>query len=409
MDLNDESTVAAVSTTGPHRSRAAAAAAALALTLTACTSGEGLERQGPADVEGLERDPRASSLQLPAADTAHVQMPTQFEQLVTVEPAWDLPVQRGEDVFLSAEETQRALVFRAVDSAGAVRWSAERPLACAGFVVTQDAEGRDLAVLTDAETSDDDLSMTTASAYDLGTGEHVWGPVEVPGPHTGPGLVFEAPPKGFMGESGEPTVLDPTTGERLSDDGRVIGEFNGTILRVEADDITAETRAGRTWSTPLSDIGGGAFSLEAHAAATAADGLALLDTGEGTGPLLDLESGELLADDVHDVARDMGSGTIAFLAGDGLTILDDEGDEQLSMSVREGTTLTAVVGVLVYVRDGGSVRVHNGITGSIAQAYAKDGAGPVAVPSLVTKEGTGALDAGSRTLLTTDRVVEDQG
>ena len=133
------------------------------------------------------------------ADTSDVRLPAQFDQLVTIEPAWDLPIQRGGSVFLSAEETDRALVFRAVDSSGTVRWSAERPLACAGFVVTRDADGRDLAVLTDAEASDDDLSVTTASAYDLGSGEQVWGPVEVPGPAHRPGARVRGSARGFHG------------------------------------------------------------------------------------------------------------------------------------------------------------------------------------------------------------------
>ncbi|SLN00444.1 COG1475: Predicted transcriptional regulators [Brevibacterium yomogidense] len=382
---------------------------AAALTLTACTSHGVTEGQDPAEVEGLDRVPNASSEHLPAADTSDVRLPTQFDQLVTVEPTWDLPVQRGGDVFLSAEETDRALVYRAVDSTGTVLWTAQRPLACAGFVVTQDSEGRNLAVLTDAETSDSSLSITTASAYDLGSGEQVWGPVEVPGPHTGPGLVFAAPPEGFMGESGESVALDPTTGEPLGDDGRVIGEFDGTVLRVEGDDVTAETGSDDAWSTPLSEIGGGASSLEAHAAASAADGLALLDTGDGTGPLLDLDSGEVLGETVHDAAHDAGAGITAFLDADGLTVRDAHGEQQLAMSVREGTTLEAVVGALVYLRDGSSVRVHNGVTGRVAQAYAQDGEGPVAVPDLVTEKGAGTLTVGGRTVLATERADEQKG
>src|SRR5699024_6951654 len=282
-----------------------------------------------------------------------------------------------------------------------------RPLACAGFVVTRDADGRDLAVLTDAETSDDDLSVTTASAYDLGSGEPVWGPVEVPGPHTGPGLVFEAPPEGFMGDGGEAAVLDPTTGEPLEGDGGVIGEFDGTVLRTAGVEVIAETGSGAEWTSPLSELDADPSTLEAHAAAEAADGLALLDTGDGVGPLLDLASGDVLARDVHDAARDPSSGTTALLDGDGLTVLDDAGEEQLSMSVRAGTTVEAVVGSLVYLRDGDTVRVHNGMTGSLAQAYAQDGTGAVAVPGLVTEKGTGTLDAGARTVLATNRPAGD--
>lgn len=427
-------------TPSPGRRRvrtALATAITAAVTLTACTTGaEAPEQtadqdagqdpgensgqdsgQDAATVEDLDREPRASDEELPAADTSDLQIPTQFDQLVTVEPAWDLPVQRGEDVFLSAQQTDSALVFHAVDSTGTVLWTAERPLACAGFVVTRDADGRDLAVLTDAESSDadssdddasDEVSVVTASAYDLRTGEPAWGPVQVPGPHVGPGLVFEAPPEGFMGDSGSAVALDPSTGAVLDEGpGRVLGEYDGTIVRVGDDAVTGTSGADDGWETPLAEFDGDASSLEAHTA-VGADGLALLDTGDGAGPLLDLGTGDVLADDVHDVARDAASGTTGILDADGLTVLDGDGEEQLAMSVRDGTTLEAVVGVLVYLRDGSAVRVHNGITGGIAQAYAQDGTGAVAVPHLVTEAGTGTLTAGSRTLLTTQRVVEEQ-
>ena len=103
-----------------RRPAVVAVSVAAALTLTACTSHGVTEGQDPAEVEGLDRVPNASSEHLPAADTSDVRLPTQFDQLVTVEPTWDLPVQRGGDVFLSAEETDRALVYRAVDSTGTV-------------------------------------------------------------------------------------------------------------------------------------------------------------------------------------------------------------------------------------------------------------------------------------------------
>ena len=108
------------------------------------------------------------------ADTSDVRLPTQFDQLVTIEPAWDLPIQRGgERLPVRRGDGTEPWCSAPSISSGTVRWSGERPLACAGFVVTRDADGRDLAVLTDAEASDDDLSVTTASAYDLGSGEQV--------------------------------------------------------------------------------------------------------------------------------------------------------------------------------------------------------------------------------------------
>lgn len=389
--------------------RSTALFAALALVLSACTeTGDGGD---PAQQHDLQRTPTPSGQELEPVDTSGVQVPTQFDQLVTVEPAWDLPVQSGEDILLSAEETDRALVFRAVGPTGTVLWSAERPRSCSGFVVTEDADGRELAVLTDTEAGDDQVAVVTASAYDLASGAPVWGPVEVPGPHAGPGLVFEAPPEGFMGESGEPVALDPGTGRRIAaEGGRVLGEFRGTLVRVGTDAITGSRSSGEpAWTIPLDDLGHGigASELAVSPKADPTPGLALLDGGGGMGPLIDLESGEVLAPAVRDAARDSSSATTALLDEDGLTVLDAAGDEQLSMSVSSEATLEAVVGVLVYLRDGTSVRVHNGVTGGVAQAYAQDGDGAVALPVHVTPHGSGTLQVGDRTLLATSRVTDD--
>lgn len=389
----------------------AAAAAALVLGLTACTVGG--SSTDPAQQPDLERTPAVSGQPLEPADTEDVLLPTQFDQLVTVEPAWDLPVQFGENIALSAEETDHSLVFHAVDSTGAVLWSAERPRNCSGFVVTEDAEGRELAVLTDTEPGSDAIAVLTASAYDLATGDPVWGPVELPGPHAGPGLVFQAPPEGFMGESGEAVALDPSTGQRLdADGGRALGEFAGTVVRATADALTGSRGNGEVlWEIPADGLGDGVAiaDLSVSPRTVAATGLLLLDTGSGTGPVLDLATGTVLASAARDAAQDAGSATTALLDTESLRILDDQGDEQLTVPVSAETSLEAVVGVLVYLRDGSSVRVLNGVTGDVAQAYPQDGEGTIALPAHVTVQGTGTLVAGERTLLATTRVAHDQG
>jgi len=389
----------------------AAAAAALAIVLTACTSSG--DSTDPAQQHDLQRTPVASQLQLEPADTSGLLLPTQFEQLVTVEPAWDLPVESGADIMLSAEETDRALIFQAVDSTGSVVWTAERPRNCSGFVVTEDADGRELAVLTDTEAGTDAVSVLTASAYDLATGEPVWGPVELPGPHAGPGLVFQAPPEGFMGDSGEAIGLDPSTGQQLSaDDGRVLGEFAGTVVRAGTDSLTGSRGSGEVlWEIPADDLGEevSTADLSVSPQTSAAPGLILLDTGSGTGPLIGLDTGAVLAPAARDAARDAATATAVLLDDDDLVVQDEHGEEQLTLPVSEETSLEAVVGVLVYLRDGSAVRVHNAVTGEVAQAYPQDDEGAVAVPARVTAHGTGTLVVGERTLLSTTRVADDQG
>lgn len=148
-----------------------------------------------------ERDPYLVDEALPVVDTTGMQLPTSFEELEVVDPGWDTAAQHAEGVYLAAGERDGVLEFTAVDVHGEVLWAAQRPASCTGLAATTDAHGRALAILGDLETTADALAATTATAYDLTTGEHVWGPVEVPGPYQGPGLVFAAPPEGFMGQT----------------------------------------------------------------------------------------------------------------------------------------------------------------------------------------------------------------
>src|SRR5699024_11035203 len=84
--------------------------------------------------------------------------------------------------------------------------------------------------------------QTTASAYDLATGERLWGPVDVPGTVQGPGLVFgESAPASTMGDTGARLALDPATGEVAADeatdtDVTIVGEYDGTVL-LTVDDV----------------------------------------------------------------------------------------------------------------------------------------------------------------------------
>lgn len=67
------------------------------------------------------------------------------------------------------------------------------------------------------------------------------------------------------------------------------------------------------------------------------------------------------------------------------------------------------MGGLTYLREDGTLRAHNAATGSIARGYPAKSSGIVAVPDVFTSQGHGTLRAGDRTLLATDRVVEQSG
>ena len=357
--------------------------------------------QAPDD---FDRTPEQVTTELDAVDASDLQLPLIIEPLELVEPGWDLPPAHLGEVFLSASTGEETLDFSAVDIHGSTLWQAKRPSGCTGFTVSVDADGAPLAVLTDSDSSTDCDEDVTASAYDLETGEQEWGPVDVPGPMRGPGTVFAA-------EDAEPTealALDPATGEAVQDgasDVRRLGEYRGTIL--STDDKTLRATGEQSWELSLPDNGWNADELRAAPEADPGGDVIALDAGDGVGPVLDRETGELLDDDARGVAEDANTGAIVTLGEQGLTVIDDTGKNELPVSVPQSVELEATVGGLIYLREEGTLRVHNAMTGSLARGYPADGSGVVAVPGAFTPDGLGTVQAGDRTLLATDRVAED--
>lgn len=357
--------------------------------------------QAPDD---FDRTPEQVTTELDAVDASDLQLPLIIEPLELVEPGWDLPPKHLGAVFLSASTGEETLDFSAVDIHGSTLWQAKRPSGCTGFTVSVDADGTPLAVLTDSDSSTDCDEDVTASAYDLETGEQEWGPVDVPGPMRGPGTVFAA-------EDAEPTealTLDPATGEAVQDgasDVRRLGEYRGTIL--STDDKTLRATGEQSWELSLPDNGWNADELRAVPEADPGGDVIALDAGDGVGPVLDRETGELLDDDARGVAQDANTGAIVTLGKQGLTVIDDTGKNELPVSVPQSVELEATVGGLIYLREEGTLRVHNAMTGSLARGYPADGSGVVAVPGAFTPDGLGTVQAGDRTLLATDRVAED--
>ena len=123
--------------------------------------------------------------------------------------------------------------------------------------------------------------------------------------------------------------------------------------------------------------------------------------------MFDRETGDLLDEDARGVAVDANTQAVVTLSGSGLTVIDDLGKHELPVSVARSVHLEAAAGGLLYLREGGKLRVHNAATGSLSRGYRADDSGVVAVPDVLTSEGVGTLTAGDRTLLATNRVVED--
>ncbi|MDN6159216.1 MAG: hypothetical protein L0J13_14895, partial [Brevibacterium sp.] len=137
------------------------------------------------------------------------------------------------------------------------------------------------------------------------------------------------------------------------------------------------------------------------------DGLIHLDAKDGSGPVIDAESGDVLDESASEIARDANSKMTITRDAQGLTVIDATGTNKLPVSLPESVVLEAAVGGLIYLREGESLRVHNAATSSVARGYPAKGSGVVAVPAGFTSQGLGTLRAGDRILLATDRVVEE--
>lgn len=394
-----------------RRRRARLAATALAaVALVGCSAAaHGPDGAPPVEQDDLQREPQPDGGLLPAAAGEDLWLPYQVDQLALVTPPW--PVAAAEQlggVFLAPEEMDGFLEFRAVGAEGTVLWSVQRPAGCSGFVLTTTDDGRDVAVLADLDHSSGTLA-TTVSAYDLHTGEPVWGPVPAPGPHRGPGLVFAAMPDLF-GEPEGAVALDAGTGAELDVPARarVVGEYAGTLLVIDDTHLTALAAGSGDeeevrWQVPLSERGWSSDAVAAAAGTAPGPGVALLDVGADGAALVDLADGAVLADGVQDARTDAATGTRVLLDGTGVHGLDADGSAIWSAPAGPGAELRAVGGALVYLIDDGSVRVHNTLTGEVATGYDRSGAGRVAIPELFAPNGAVLLAAENTEVLATTR------
>ncbi|WP_407317262.1 PQQ-binding-like beta-propeller repeat protein [Isoptericola halotolerans] len=379
------------------RARRLAAVAMSALLLAGCA-----EAAAPVDVD---RVPTSGGDPLPEIDTADLRIPIQVEGVRVVDPGWDVAPQTAEGIALGFTEDGGVLRFTAVAPDGDPLWTVERPASCTGFLVTT-AGDRALAVLTDTSTTEDSLAETTATAYDLATGEPVWGPVEVPGPLHGPGLVFAEPSTEAMGASGPRVALDPATGEVAAQD------HDGTVVVGTYDDVLVEREEGTLVATDVHDgseqwrvePAERGWDLEGVVAApgeTAAPGTAVWQVGDDATALVDLDDGSLLAEDVAHVAADPTTGTVVTLEDTRITGTGPAGEELWAFSIAPGTTIAGVSGALVFLREGETVRAHNVVTGDVAEAYDPEGTGRIVVPTTVTGDGSVVLGDFERYYLAT--------
>lgn len=233
------------------------------------------------------------------------------------QPLWTAPFSSSPysagDMFVGLVHPSPAepkLTVAGVDRTGTTRWEVKTNPACAGFGITRSGD-RLLAVVlfSDAEARGGKLATTTtASAFDVHTGQQAWGPVEVSGSLRGPGLTF--------GESrGERMVLSARDGRVVAREGRGVVpryEHHGSALIENRGKLEAVDSGDRKplWNgqdlrapaSAVSKAGGGRVTPAFSSAAGASDAdVVALDWRSGDGRVLgtslhDLRTGRQVAD-----------------------------------------------------------------------------------------------------------------
>lgn len=384
----------------------------LALGLTGCATAD-QDWQGGGLLPDYDPTPQTVVQPADVTDAADLWLPLQLEDQLVLDPGWQTPPAYADGVFLSASDHENVLTFTAADDTGQVLWQAERPLSCTGFTLTT-TQHQTVAVLTDIDDTHQGFGHTVANGYDLHTGEALWGPVDVPGAHQGPGTVFAAPPQAAMGSTEPRLVLDPASGAVLLDEStepevRILGEFNGLIVLVYEHTVIAydaaqlaehSLEAQPVWTLDPAPY---SWDLEALQATVPASndsgpdqhGAVLLGDGLEHKMLLDLSDGRVIAEDVATAMQDPSSGTWVTLGQqrvgydrDGTTLYQLPGD---------GLTFAGIGGAMVYLENtAGDIAVHNVVTGALGRAYDPSGTGELAVPAVITANGAAVVEAAGR-------------
>lgn len=385
--------------------------------LQSASLGQSVEGGAGTASADLDRQPHTPAAGLLEFHAANVRMPLAYEErevlVLDTISTWHY----AGGVYLSAREIDSHLQFMAVSETGDLLWVADRPATCTGFAVSVGPYGDPIAVLTDTAQSAEALSGVTVSAYDLETGEDVWGPVQVEGPYQGPGLVFAAPPEDFMGESGARTALVAATGQPFdiqaieSSEGSaaVLGEYGGQVLLLEGDSLVLRDAVSQQvlWETSVAAHGWDQEDIYPVVGSRTQGDMVLLAVTSTSRALISLRDGTVVQEPVRDFAFDSVSGTWVTQNDQGLRASNAEGETLWEFAVLPDTTIEALGGALLYLRDGDTVRVHNVISGQLAQGYDPKGEGPVVVPEFIAPMGSALLQYGTQSLLATIEAMPD--
>lgn len=328
-------------------------------------------------------DPTPVVLNRPAetVDPSTLRLTLEMDVMIVVDPGWNTAPQELGGIFLGLDDSGETLRFTAVDEDGTALWSAQRPHGQAGVALSRTAEGRDIAVLT--APAPDQASGLTATCYDLSTAERLWGPLEVPGPLHGPGLLCVSP-------AGRRAVLSAGTGDVLLreedlEDGSLLAEHLGTVLLTEGDQLVARSgeELPERWRLPLPD-GADPSAAQILGRIETTTGLAVLGEGQGAGILLDLAEGRIITDGVRAAAHDHGLDVTVVADGSTVRGLDRDGQERWRHQDPEDLVFLTAGERLSYAQrpQEGTLVVLDTSQGLLVNPFDADRTGPLAVPEL---------------------------
>jgi hypothetical protein len=368
----------------------------LAVGVIACTTALPLHKD-PAD---LERAPRQVGTPAPSYAGPKPFLPPSFDDARIFDPGWDVPPLESHGVYLAPLVKEDRVIFTAVSEEGVVLWTAERPMLCSAFVVTASEVGP-LAVLMDITAGDFTMSKTTVSAYDLRTGAKRWGPVDVPGPHLGPGLTFAASPPATIGEIGPRLAIDPATGNTLADESReagliVLGESDGIVLLADDANLVARTaEEPALWSLPLADLDQSSDELRTRPSVQSERGLMLVGDRATGATLVNLIEGTITAHGVRGAELDRSTGTRSLLLDDELRTVDAAGQSLWSRTIPAHATLISAGNGAVYLRSAGGIEIFDTTSGGATLLLPGD----AEAPKQITESGAGIVGPYQRSLL----------
>lgn len=382
----------------------AAAVALAAVMLGACSPSDTTTAGEPPAAPDLQREPGPATDPTPL-DASGLRLPYQFDGAVLFDMGWEAPPQHLDGVFLAPVETGDHLTFTAIDSDGTALWTLERPLACAGFTLATTDSGQSLAIINDTSAAPDRISAVTATAYDLHTGAKAWGPVEVPGTHQGPGLVY-AEPAAAMGETGPRTALDINTGKIAAEaPDLVIAERDGTVLLQDGDRLRAVASHGDVlWEATLP---AGIDQARSLPGSQLGGGLLPLAMADDRFVIIDLATGDVVATGVTSAAFDEATGVLAVTNGTRLWAEDIATGELLwEQGMAPEARIKAAGTAQVYIRYDDSIQVYNVLTGAVTPGYDPAAEGTITVPHTIAPSGAAALEVDGGLVLVTTPTLE---